>query len=109
VSDNFPQDTGSDFFCHSQLVGFSKRHDQKVPMSLNSHLQELIGRRIVGVVAMESERNPRARINLVLDDGSYLEIYGNDLHNAKGCWPGGMEAARKTEGVFRVVREFGEG
>jgi len=78
-------------------------------MSLNSHLQELIGRRIVGVVAMESDRHPRGRINLVLDDGSYLEIYGNDVNNAKGCWPGGMDAARNTQGVFRIVREFEEG
>jgi hypothetical protein len=77
-------------------------------VSLNSHLQELTGRRIVGVVAMESDRHPRGRINLVLDDGSYMEIYGDDLHNAKGCWPGGWDAARNTQGVFRIVEEYGE-
>jgi hypothetical protein len=38
-----------------------------------------------------------------------MEIYGDDLHNAKGCWPGGWDAARNTQGVFRIVEEFEEG
>jgi len=78
-------------------------------MSLNDHLQELVGRRIVGVVAMESDRHPRGRVNLVLDDGSFMEFFGDDLHNAKGCRPGGWDGARNLQGVFQIVQEFGEG
>jgi len=79
-------------------------------MSLNSHLQELVGRRIVGVVAMEAAGRPSHKVHLVLDDGSYFEFYGQDINNAKGCWPGGQVEARSTEqGYFEIVEEFGEG
>jgi len=77
-------------------------------MSFNSHLQELIGRKITGVVAMESTGRPACKIHLVLEGGGYFEFYGQDFHNAKGCWPGGLTEARSTEhGYYTIAEEFG--
>ncbi len=77
-------------------------------MAITSHLEELVGRTITGVVVMQgpAHAHPRSKINLVLDDGTYLELFGNDIHNAKGCWPGGLKAARNTEGMYQITAEY---
>lgn len=79
-------------------------------MSLNSYLQELVGQKITGVVAMQGQGRPAFKIHLLLDNGSYFEFYGQDIENAKGCWPGGKGEARRTEqGYYEIVQEFWEG
>ncbi len=63
-------------------------------MSMNDHIQEILGKRIVGVVAKKWDRLPRNMVILVFDDGTSYELYGEGIHFAKGLDRGGMAEAR---------------
>ncbi|TYO97626.1 HIRAN domain-containing protein [Geothermobacter ehrlichii] len=71
-----------------------------------------VPRRIVGVVALESNRHPGSparKVHLVLDDGTFFEFYGSDLDNAKGCKPCTLGDPRWTmSGEYTIVQEFWE-
>ena len=58
-------------------------------------LRDLLGKRIVGVVAKRTriDRPPYEQLFLVFDDSTYFEIYG-ELHPAGGVDSGGIEAVR---------------
>lgn len=64
-------------------------------------LKLLLGRRIVGVILKEGER-PDSQLFLVLDDGTYTEVYSDWLGLSLG-WPGGAERARAYMASTHVV------
>jgi len=70
----------------------------------------LVGRRIVGVVALQatsSTGTPAQKVHLVLDNGKYFEFYGQDLQNAKGGVPCELMDPRWTIGRgYNIVQEF---
>ncbi|MCF6179679.1 MAG: hypothetical protein L3J63_09870 [Geopsychrobacter sp.] len=79
-------------------------------MSLNSYLQELVGQKITGVVAMLGQGRPVYKIHLVLENGSYFEFYGQDIEKSKAAGP----VVRKKHdgrswGITKLLRSFGRG
>lgn len=55
-------------------------------MSLNSHLNDIIGKKISRVITYKNEGgSPKSQVHLVFDDGTSFEFYG-DIQNTKGLW-----------------------
>lgn len=51
-------------------------------MSLNSHLQEIVGKRITHIIT-NTVGNIGSQVFFVFDDGTTMEFYG-DINNTKG-------------------------
>jgi hypothetical protein len=74
-------------------------------MSLNWCLEEIVGKTISGVVAKDGSRQ---MVMIVFTDNTYMELFGSDLNNTKGLWPGGMKEALNYCPDLQVVQKFGE-
>lgn len=80
-----------------------------VGMDWEMRLPSIIGKRIVGAVALEGNTNPPNRVFLVFDDDTHFEFYGDDGWSAaKGCRVGGMEEVKEGTGEgskYKVIWE----
>jgi hypothetical protein len=76
------------------------RDSPERPTFMNDpNLESLVGRRIIGAILKEARQvgsNPSAQVFLILDDGTYAEVYA---HVGGLCcsmaWPAGAAQARK--------------
>lgn len=72
-------------------------------MSLNPHLEEMLGKTISAVVAKGGSRQ---LLFLVFSDGTYMELYGTDVHNANGVRSGGLQDALNYLPDLTVIRRY---
>ncbi len=62
---------------------------------MRGKFEDLLGRRIKGVVVKESQRHPENQVFLLFSDGTYFEFYGASMRGANGiCW-GDLESVRR--------------
>ncbi|NDY42691.1 hypothetical protein G3N55_07540 [Dissulfurirhabdus thermomarina] len=79
-------------------------------MSINMHLREIVGERIKAVVVARMPSWGTRHIYLVFEDGDgWFEIYGRDVHNAKGARGGGFEVLGKLLSGAENVWIYQEG
>jgi len=64
-------------------------------------IKAVVGKQISRVIVSENseEGSPRTQIFLVFDDGTYYEIYGNNLHLTGGVVTGDESEALRTAGL----------
>lgn len=55
-------------------------------MTVNPHIQDLLGKTIQSVVYKTGATAPRQQVFLIFDDGTAFEFYGEAFEWAKGCW-----------------------
>ena len=89
-------------------MGHSTTYEKGASMSLNMHLNETLGKRIKGVIVKEGVDAMTQRLFITFDDNTTLEIYGKELNNSKGLWPGGMEWVRGYLPDNKIVCEYFE-
>ena len=70
---------------------------------------DLIGRRITEVMTLETRRAPKRRVVLILDDGTYFEIYSGegDLAGTNRSHPGDLSVVLhhyRTDGECVVYK-----
>jgi hypothetical protein len=58
-------------------------------MMQTTHLSQLLGKRITGVVLKESEGTPRGQLFLIFDDEAHFEFYSSfdKITPTKDLWP----------------------
>jgi len=77
------------------------------------HFEELLDRKLYGVVVKKGSSEPRWQIYLVYEDDTYFEIYigENDFSVSDGLREGGMEAVKGGDDdggrsvVYEVTRD----
>ena len=65
-------------------------------MSMKAGIEQIIGRTVEAVLTCEREgiAQPRNQVFLVFTDGSFYELYGDDIHCCSGVSSkGGLQAA----------------
>lgn len=81
-------------------------------MSLNSHIGEIVGKRISHVITNQRTDKLYGQIFLVFDDGSNMEFYG-DIQNSKGLcrtdFDGALSYAKGFSGEIKIYPENNEG
>ncbi|MCK4846993.1 MAG: hypothetical protein KAS88_04915 [Deltaproteobacteria bacterium] len=75
-------------------------------MSLNSHLEDILGKNIVGVLAKKGDTTPLNQVFFFFDDGTYFEFYGADIQNAKGLVSESIEEVRRFSPERKIICEF---
>lgn len=75
-------------------------------MSLNSHLESILGKKVVGVITKERNGSPVYQVFIIFDDNTYFEFSGNDIHNGKGLRRGGIEEIKNYMPDAKIMNEF---
>ncbi len=61
---------------------------------MREEISEIVGKRIIGLVAKKQDRAPRTQLFLMFDDGTYIELYGTctgEIQWYRGCDKGGLK------------------
>lgn len=81
-------------------------------MSLNSHVGEIIGKRISHVITNQRTEKLYCQLFLVFDDGTNMEFYG-DIQNTKGIclsdFDTALSYAKGFSGEIKVYPENKKG
>lgn len=56
--------------------------------------KRVIGKRIHGLVVAAHPESPRRQVFLIFDDGSFYELFGDDISGCKGIDRGGLDEVR---------------
>ncbi|MDD2737067.1 MAG: hypothetical protein PHF56_24295 [Desulfuromonadaceae bacterium] len=64
-------------------------------MSLNANIQQIVGKKIQSVIVKhKDQRINRDLLYLVFSDGTGMEIYGEDVNNARDLSSSGLTIAK---------------
>jgi hypothetical protein len=72
-------------------------------------INEIIGKRIVGVIVKESDRWPKSQLFLLFDDNTYFELYStyDEIRGAGDIDKGGQAEIKELgKGSHKIVLEF---
>jgi hypothetical protein len=61
---------------------------------MREEISEIVGKRIIGVVAKKQSKAPRTQVFLMFNDGTYIELYGTttgEIQWYRGCDKGGLK------------------
>ena len=67
---------------------------------MKSGLKDMIGRTVSGVVTAERPHSPKVLLFLTFTDGTFYEIYGDDIHSTSGVCSGGVTDAVTYANLF---------
>ena len=67
---------------------------------MKSGLKDMIGRTVAGVVIAERPLSPKVLLFLTFTDGTFYEIYGDDIHATSGVCTGSMQDAVTYANLF---------
>jgi hypothetical protein len=56
---------------------------------MKNGVKDIVGRRVSGIVVVESTQVPRRQVFLIFDDNTYFEFYGDHFTGAGGIDKGG--------------------
>ncbi len=63
-------------------------------LRIKGTFDQMIGKRIKGIVVKESCNPPRAQVFLIFSDETHYEFYGENFRGTNGVDPGGMAAVK---------------
>ena len=72
---------------------------------LKEGLPSVLGKRIVAVLGKERDREPRAQVFLIFDDGTSYEFFGEFISGGTGLDTGGLDEARRYMGEEWITFE----
>jgi len=67
---------------------------------VKSGLKDMIGRTVSAVVIAERPHSPKVLLFLAFTDGTFYEIYGDDIHATSGVCNGGAQDAATYANLF---------
>jgi hypothetical protein len=57
-------------------------------------IRKLVGKRIDGIVVAKHDRTPKNQVFLIFNDGTYYELYGDEINGCKSIDQGGSKEVR---------------
>src|SRR3954469_11063963 len=68
---------------------------------LREEISEIVGKRIVGLVAKKQSQTPRTQLFLIFDDGTNIELFSTqtgEIQWCRGCDQGGLKEVESYVG-----------
>jgi hypothetical protein len=68
---------------------------------MRTYIEKIVGKQIANVIVTKSSRRPREQVYLIFSDGTYFELFGEDISCASGIDIGDVDA------VVKLVQRHG--